>query len=335
MVSLIAEDNYIVTVTNLCGVAMDTVFLAFDFPVDPNLGENQTLCAGDEWTLDGTQPHRASYIWNTGQTTPVITATSSGFYWLKMENTCGVFGDTITLNFREPPKAGFEPNRLICGDEGLDNTTTLVPEESAVTYRWQDNSGGRTFTVTKEGLYGLEMSNECGKGRDSIYVSYQPLPAVDLGVDTFFCRQFGAMQWDVFQPGATYLWQDGTSTAEYVPDGPGIYYVDVIDDKGCLNSDQIELLECPVFVWLPNAFTPNNDNTNDIFKAEGQLFIEFELKLYNRWGQLLFETTDISQGWDGKFNGKRSPVGTYIYHLYYRGENTDEIVETGTFNLMD
>ena len=333
-VDLTTEALYRVTVTNLCGSVNDSVFLAFDFPVNPDLGKNQTLCQGDEWTLDGTQPHRASYIWNTGDTVPILNVTASGFYWLKMENACGVFGDTITLNFRSPPNIGFPNDAVICGEEGLSNPYLLRPEESADRYVWQDGVQSAKYTVSQEGLYWLEAQNECGTRRDSIYVAYQPLPEVELSPDTFLCRQNDPIRWDVYRFGATYEWQDGTTTPEYLPTGPGVYAVQVTDSVGCMNSDEVEVLECPVFVYLPNAFTPNNDRQNDVWKAEGEFLLRFELKVFNRWGELLWETNDISQGWDGTVDGQLSPIGTYVYSLFYQGENTEEITSSGTFSLV-
>jgi gliding motility-associated-like protein len=87
---------------------------------------------------------------------------------------------------------------------------------------------------------------------------------------------------------------------------------------------------------VPNAFTPNQDGKNDVFKAiHGDNVTSFMLQIYNRWGQLCFETRDIKKGWNGFMNGQKQSAGVYVWLIRYKiPEMKDEKVLKGTVNLI-
>jgi len=97
----------------------------------------------------------------------------------------------------------------------------------------------------------------------------------------------------------------------------GTYWVNVTDQYVCKYSDTIIVKEeCDSDLFVPNVFTPNGDNINDIFKAVATAppcITNFNMKIFNRWGGLLNETNDINKGWDGKFRNENVPEGVYVY----------------------
>ena len=76
-------------------------------------------------------------------------------------------------------------------------------------------------------------------------------------------------------------------------------------------------------LWLPNVFTPDRTD-NNVFKAEGIGILEFEMSVYHRWGELVFRSCDINQGWDGTHNGIKCPSGAYVYLIYYNSLYTPQ-----------
>ncbi|MEA3496795.1 MAG: PKD domain-containing protein, partial [Bacteroidota bacterium] len=72
-------------------------------------------------------------------------------------------------------------------------------------------------------------------------------------------------------------------------------------------------------IYAPNTFTPNEDEVNDSFQIKGTFIIEYNIKIYNRWGEQVFESNDIHNSWDGKYKGKVCPVGAYYYQIYAKG----------------
>ena len=79
-------------------------------------------------------------------------------------------------------------------------------------------------------------------------------------------------------------------------------------------SNEITMVKEPN-LFYPKAFTPDNQGPmeNEVFKVFGQFIVNFEMKIFNRWGEMLFTTKDINQGWDGKFKGITQPEGTYAF----------------------
>ncbi|PIQ47696.1 MAG: hypothetical protein COW03_14060 [Cytophagales bacterium CG12_big_fil_rev_8_21_14_0_65_40_12] len=84
----------------------------------------------------------------------------------------------------------------------------------------------------------------------------------------------------------------------------------------------------------PNAFSPNGDGVNDTFKATQGRFVEFSMVIYNRWGVIIFSTTDPEIGWDGTTNGQEASPGAYVYQVNYTDANNRSYQRTGTLVLI-
>ena len=85
---------------------------------------------------------------------------------------------------------------------------------------------------------------------------------------------------------------------------------------------------------MPDAFTPNSDGINDEFLAYGKGIKEFEMKIYNRWGELIFSSDDLLKGWDGKIAGKAAPEGIYAWSLMYNDLTAEKRFKTGCIVLI-
>ena len=101
------------------------------------------------------------------------------------------------------------------------------------------------------------------------------------------------------------------------------------------STSNIVAVEKPYAIYAPNAFSPDGDGFNDVFKVSGQGIIDFEMEIFNRWGQMVFKSSNINQKWDGTFRGKDLPTGTYIYKIKIitHGEN-QKSVKSGTISLV-
>lgn len=99
---------------------------------------------------------------------------------------------------------------------------------------------------------------------------------------------------------------------------PGKWQYRVLQEKdGLISYSNAVLLSQKPVVWIPNAFTPNDDEINDVWNVMSDYVLEFHLEIYNRWGQCIFETDDATEKW----TGENAPSGVYVYRLYYQGEN--------------
>jgi len=87
-------------------------------------------------------------------------------------------------------------------------------------------------------------------------------------------------------------------------------------------------------LFVPNVFTPNGDNLNEIFKTGSTNLVEFKGEIFNRWGDLIFTWYDDSKGWDGRYNGKEAPEGVYVYIIHAKNECNTEETKTGAVTLL-
>ncbi len=105
------------------------------------------------------------------------------------------------------------------------------------------------------------------------------------------------------------------------------------DTKIISQSNIATVVPAPT-LFVPNAFTPNTDGINEKFGVVGQGIGYFNMKIYNAWGEMVYECNSPEDGWDGKFRGVDSPVGTYIYTITARGLKGDHIYRNGNFSLV-
>jgi gliding motility-associated-like protein len=91
----------------------------------------------------------------------------------------------------------------------------------------------------------------------------------------------------------------------------------------------------PMRIYLPSAFTPNGDGLNDTFGAVGEGIEVYQLKIYNRWGQIIFSSKNVDYKWDGLHNGRQVPQGEYSYELLAYGKEFGEIFTSGTVMVID
>ena len=105
----------------------------------------------------------------------------------------------------------------------------------------------------------------------------------------------------------------------------------------CGNMSELSDEICIVLsttLGIPNAFSPNGDGINDLFKINDGIYANFNLKIFNRWGSMVFNSTDPSQGWDGQFEGQPANGGTYLYQISFQNADNLLITKTGSFVLI-
>jgi gliding motility-associated-like protein len=102
---------------------------------------------------------------------------------------------------------------------------------------------------------------------------------------------------------------------------------------GCLDSIK-KTVKPPLLVYAPNSFTPNGDGINDAFRFKGVGIKLFNLLIYNRWGELVFETDNIDKGWDGTYNDLKVPSGVYVYKVRAESYKNIKQKEVSKFNLI-
>ncbi|HMG16507.1 MAG TPA: gliding motility-associated C-terminal domain-containing protein [Saprospiraceae bacterium] len=113
------------------------------------------------------------------------------------------------------------------------------------------------------------------------------------------------------------------------------YFLTVSDENACIAKDSITVFEvCLCNVYLPNAFSPNDDEINDVLYVRGENFRSMELIIFNRWGQMVFKTTDQSIGWDGSHGGEKYDTDVFAFYLNVTCLNGEKYTKKGNINLI-
>ena len=233
------------------------------------------------------------------------------------------------------PFTGVPTSVAVC----FGDTAKLDPG-SFLNYLWQDGTTKRIYATTQSGTYQVRLIQESDQScsYNEIEAKINPLPFVWLGNDTvLFGNQ--SMTLDAFGSGIDfYEWSTGAIASSITVDGQSgnqQVWVKVTDQNGCKNSDTLKISAADYDkLRIPAAFTPNGDGINDKWyfpgpdKQNGQdLFPYFEdvtVRIFNRWGKLVWESTKEFKAWDGKdLNGKDLPMDSYHYIIRFKvGDKT-------------
>jgi len=257
-------------------------------------------------------------------------------------------GDTIAAQFSAGQVAIYEPpvilspstdSKTVCIGDFVSFMGIASGNQPPFTYLWTWPDGHTSpddpafWSVTKDdaGDYTLLATDLMGctdQRTITLIVSDGPVAAFHgsdtLVVDPGYILEAGTGQ-------AHYLWNTGDSTESIEIYSEGMYTVEMESQAGCLGSDSVYIVlrEEPViepsqYFYIPNAFTPDGDGRNDVFRAvltSQQLsIVNFRLSIFDRWGGQVFHTEDIGQGWDGTKSGKPCPEGAYVYRITFQVE---------------
>ncbi|MET0298609.1 MAG: gliding motility-associated C-terminal domain-containing protein, partial [Flavitalea sp.] len=134
-----------------------------------------------------------------------------------------------------------------------------------------------------------------------------------------------------------YLPNQTAPTQSYVmSDSAKLFTVVARSTEGCLDtaSIMIQVDHDLKDFFIPNAMTPNGDGKNDVFRVYGSSIKAVDIRIYNSWGELLYQTNDNQKGWDGTYKGKKQPAGVYIYTVKATMYNDVIINRKGNINLL-
>ncbi|MDA9773995.1 gliding motility-associated C-terminal domain-containing protein [Saprospiraceae bacterium] len=342
--------------------AGDSIIKTIDVPVIPMIeidSDDLEICLGDMVTLTATTNTEGEIVWSDnsgtiGNGTEIdYTGTGTTDIIVMITDSSGCT-DSDTINI----------------DVYIFDLSVDVPEISCVgeevTVTLTNNSSGNDFT------YDWEPS-DCiisGEGTPVVVISAQDTKEISVfitnnenGCDTLFTfdfnisvidktilsdpaeRPFQCQEIEVFVDPANdnceYEWSTGETESSIMDTilETTTYTVTITDDNGCTLEQSITidplLPECNENdVYLPKGFSPNGDGSNDVFRVRSNFVKTMDLAVYDRWGELLFRSTDIDTGWDGTFNGSELAPDVYAICLIATCSNGAEYKMTGNLTLI-
>lgn len=229
--------------------------------------------------------------------------------------------------------------------------------EQGVSYLWSNGDSTAVTTVrpseTTNYIIRVSDTTGCG-GADAVSVFVNPLPNVDAGeYDTLLCE---GLTVDLNATGAdVYAWTPTTGLTDPNIGNPTltltestIYRLSGTDtSSGCVNYDTvtINVEGCQLILAIPQAFTPNGDKHNDYFTVFGDNVEQYEIRVFNRWGQQVYYSTDESElatsvgdtqskGWNGEYKGKIQDTGVYVYYIKASNSDSAPVERKGNVTLI-
>ncbi len=296
-----------------------------DFQPPPviSLGQDFTLCEGEDITYSFSEP-MVDYIWQDSINSPTFRIDQPGSYRLLAQKLNCERSDTLVVVVNPLPVFSLGPDLHLCPGDSF----TLSPDLTTGNLSWHNGDSVLQFTGNTSGLYWLEMEDNDCTFRDSVEITNSDPILITLGKDTTLCEG-KSYALDATHPNVqNYLWHDGTITPIKEINQPGLYQVE-LSDGACSFTFDIEIFfrECHYFaVYIPNVFSPNGDGVNDEFLPLINPDIQidrYEFQIYDRWGSLVFSSSDPNQSWDGKINGEISNQDVFVNYLYVEYQDDD------------
>ena len=185
------------------------------------LGNDTILCQGENLILNVDSGY-SSYLWQDSSSNSTLSVTQAGTYWCEVSLDGCTERDTIIVNYNPSPVINLGNDTALCQGQSF----VLDAGNPGATYQWQDGSSNQTFAVTALGTYWVVVSDGPCSDSDTVFIDFIPHPIVNLGSDTIVCHgEFLVL--DAGNTGASYLWQDSSSTQTYIVTTAGTYWVHV------------------------------------------------------------------------------------------------------------
>jgi len=339
--------TYIVTVTSADGcITSASKTIAVESPPTPLISGNMTACSSVTLTAEG----GISYLWDGG-TSPnsaVNTFNVSGTYNVLVTgaNGCATTKSaTVTITPLAAPSVNImaSPSDTICSGAPVNFTAAALNGGPSPTFQWFKNSTavatGATYTandlvnndtitcrLTSNGLCTVPPTATS----NAVTMTVNAIPTISIAKN-IVANGADAIQLNPVINGdiKSYLWAPATGLSDPAvpnpfvkPDYTTTYRLTVISTSGCEATDTVTVSVVKDEIIIPNTITPNGDGINDTWDiAHLSEYHNATVDIFNRYGQRVFHTMGYGKPWDGTYNGKRLPVGTYYYIIDLKYNN--------------
>lgn len=352
--------EYIVYATNAVGcVASDTVKVKVDVLEIDTYVNNPISCFGQTDAAISIAPigiFPFTYVWEDASILPDRSNLGAGTYTVTVTDSLGC------VNTRDFPI--IEPKLLQIIDTTLVFVTCSTACNGAISVEVEGGtkpyshlwSNGDTLSSIQNiclGNYSYSVTDAHGctaSISNPIQIGiFEKLPALFAKADNPILFKGLSTRLIAIEPpqdSVTYhwspnIWMDRSDSSVVVvnPEESFTYYVRAIDKYGCMQKDTVTLAVYEwicgdPFIYVPTAFTPNDDGKNDLFKVESGVVTELYFAIYDRWGEKLFETTDVDKTWDGKYMNKPVQPQVLVYYIEATCFNKEKYTKKGNITLI-
>ncbi|MFT5778529.1 MAG: gliding motility-associated-like protein [Crocinitomicaceae bacterium] len=349
---------YTVQASNQCGTETASIYVNV-IPLIIDLGNDTTICLNDALTVDA-GPFGVTYIWSNGLTDQVVSLTDPGTYWVTVSTGACTSTDSITIEVQElfpafsaPIRDGCEPNQLITF---MDEST--ISSGSIIGWDWsfgnQEISTAQNPNVNYQnaGIYDVNLTITSNLGcvetvNYADYITIYPNAIANFGFSLesgIALEATNFLNTSQFSEFWTWDFGDGNSstyenpTHSYLEAGSYVITLIANNPSGCADTivQNINVVTDPI-VYVPNAFTPDQDEHNQLWRpiiSEIDIY-DYSVLLFNRWGEVIWESHDPAQGWDGTYQGITVQAGVYSWKIEAsHAENDKRFTYSGHLTLL-
>jgi len=314
--------------------AYDTVRVHVNVSPLINLGADKSFCSGDSAVFDAGGGFN-QYAWSNGSNAQQINVKSAGTFSVIgiTAQGCKSYDTVKVLNAFANPVVSLDHTDFLCT-----GNSRILDAGNFSSYLWNDGSTQQKIIVKNVGTYAVQVTDNNGcKGSDTVRVTtILPLPSDFLPDDTLLCS-YDKLTLSPLRPYNSYQWNNSATASSITVSQPGTYWLQVKDAQGCVGRDSIIInaKDCMKGCYVPTAFTPNHDGKNDLFRP--LLFgkvKKYSFSIYNRWGQVVFQTTELNRAWDGRVAGLEQDPNVFAWVCSYQFEGEEVKTERGTVMLI-
>lgn len=294
--------------------ATDAIDVAVFSPATLDLGPDQLHCPGEAVTL--ATGITGTHLWSTGATGSAITLSSPGNYWVQVQVAACTVSDSVVIDYVPLIAPDLGGNRVLCAGD----TAWLVVDAGAASVLWSTGSTADSIAVAATGDYGVTLSLLGCTTTDAVQVRVlEWVDAISLGSDSTYCPD-APLVLDVTTPGASYAWSTGATSPSITVQQEGVYSVRLTGP--CIDAEATMTVTegvCDPLIHVPNAFTPNGDGNNEVFRVSFYgPHRDYALDIFDRWGERIVSYDDPAMTWDGTVGGTPVPDGVYVWKIRYR-----------------
>ena len=356
----VSSGEYWVTATSFgCPVVSDTIIVNSQAAPSVSLGNDYTIACNaitNIYPIVNGGSGDYSYLWNNNSTDSNINVGGGNFSIKVTDNFTNCFAlDTIIITEQSQPNTIVSGGGSICEDGStvaIDFVFDGILPWDLEFYNGLDTiirnnltNNNYSYVTNQEGNYQIISvidNNNCVSNiSGSASVILNQVPEASINIKEFILYIGDTLYLELLNSYSTYQWYNQND--ELISNNPilnvfeqGEYYVFVIDENGCSdysNSTVVNVVPRSE-IFVPNSFTPNSDKHNELFIIHGQNIKSFSLKIFDRWGDLLFESNDINKYWDGFYLGKKVEQNKYMYQIDIIGEDNIPFSKSGIINVI-
>ncbi len=327
-------DVWVSAITSEGCIVMDSISIATISAPPINLGRDTSFCLNDSIHLSAGNNHQ-QYLWSNGSTAGSIIVKQAGNYWVRATatNGCHVKDTMAVLEIYSLPKLNLGNDFTLC-----EGNQRQLNAGSFSSYLWQDGSTSPNFTISSPGTYHVTVidDNQCSASDSIVLLQLLPSPVNFLPASDSIC-EFSTLSLSALSNYTNYQWSTGSTQKTITVSSPGNYVLTVTNNNGCSAKDTISVAQknCFAEVFVPTAFTPNNDGLNDLFRpiVPGSV-LNYSFEIYDRAGQRVFASTNPALGWRGDVSGVIQSSGVYVWHCRFQLPGKAPGYKKGTVTLI-